>query len=165
MRNKKGQFIKGNTSWLKGTKGLIRAWNKGKKIGKISNKNHYGWKGDKVSVKGIHMWLKTKFPRPKKCQQCGKMGEKINGRWTIEWSLLKGKKYERKRENFIRLCRSCHMKYDYKDTRKAVVSEETKRKISETLKKRDKHGGLRGAEKHRQLCRYLRSPRVRRIYL
>jgi hypothetical protein len=29
-----------------------------------------------------------------------------------EWALLKGKMMERKRENFIQLCMSCHRKYD-----------------------------------------------------
>lgn len=30
MRNEKGQFVKGQSTWNKGTKGVIKSWNKGK---------------------------------------------------------------------------------------------------------------------------------------
>jgi hypothetical protein len=112
MRNNKGQFVKGNIAWLKGTKGLIKAWNKGVKMPQITEEKHGGWKGDKVSVKGIHMWLKAKHPKPEKCEECGKIGESVNGRWTIEWALIHGKNYERNKDNFRHLCRACHADYD-----------------------------------------------------
>ena len=68
------------------------------------------WKGDRVGYKGIHCWLNKKFGR---AQKCGNIECDNTSNW-FEWCLKKGKKYERKRENFINLCRKCHKKYDKK---------------------------------------------------
>ena len=40
QRNKKGQFVKGCVSWCKGTKGIIKSWNKGKNCPQLSGKNN-----------------------------------------------------------------------------------------------------------------------------
>lgn len=68
------------------------------------------WKGSSVGYKGIHIWLNTKFGKARKCEnkKC-KMTSKY-----FDYSLLRGKKYLRKRENFWQLCRSCHKYYDKK---------------------------------------------------
>lgn len=59
----------------------------------------------------IHCWLKYHFGSADKCEnkKCLHVSQ------SYQWALLKGKKYEHKRENFIQLCRSCHKKYDYTD--------------------------------------------------
>lgn len=66
------------------------------------------WKGDKVSYWGIHKWLVKQFGNANKCErkQCYKRN------FIYQWALRKGKNYERKRENFIQLCKSCHSIYD-----------------------------------------------------
>ncbi len=63
------------------------------------------WVGDKVGYCGIHDWIKTNYGLAQKCEQCG--SDK-----NVHWAKLKGKEYERKRENFWQLCSKCHMDYD-----------------------------------------------------
>lgn len=54
----------------------------------------------------IHQWLRKNF----------KLGvcfiPKCKETWRLEWALLNGKEYEKKRENFIPLCRQHHIDYD-----------------------------------------------------
>lgn len=68
--------------------------------------NHWNWKNDKVGYHGIHSWLRKTFGKADKCEN------NENHKGEFEYALLKGKKYERKRENFKKLCHSCHAKYD-----------------------------------------------------
>lgn len=72
---------------------------------------HPGWKGDQVSYNGLHRWLRENFGNPSYCEKCGLKGEKKK-HWNIEWALIKGKTYVHNRENFIMLCKSCHLAYD-----------------------------------------------------
>ena len=109
MNNRK--FIKGQVPWNKGSKGVMIAWNKGLKNYNIGKKNG-NWKGDKLTYSGIHMWLVRIFGKANKCEFCDLVGCKKNNKWNIEWAKLKDKKYERKRENFIMLCKLCHNRYD-----------------------------------------------------
>lgn len=62
------------------------------------------WKGDKIGYMGLHNWLRNNFIK-NKCEKC-------TSTKSLQWSKLKGKGYERKRENFWVLCASCHKKYD-----------------------------------------------------
>lgn len=94
-------------------------------------KENQNWKGDKVGYYGIHDWLQLHFGKANKCEQCGSVK-------TIQWAKLKGKKYERKRENFWQLCARCHVFYDgtIPYVSKGVpVSKKTRNKISVSLKK------------------------------
>ena len=65
-------------------------------------------KGDNVAYRTIHSWLSKRFGKADRCEQVDCEGKSK----TFDWSKLRGKKYERKRENFWKLCRSCHIKYD-----------------------------------------------------
>lgn len=76
---------------LKGTKG--------------SNAPH--WKGNKIGKTAVHCWLNVVYGKPKKCEHCGTTDESK----VYEWA-NKDHKYRRVREDFKRLCRSCHRKYD-----------------------------------------------------
>jgi len=88
-------------------KGLI-PWNKDKMCSRLAGKNNGMWKGDNVGYDGMHHWLKTTFGKADKCENPDCKGKSK----TFEWSLLKGKKYERRRENFWQLCVICHRIYD-----------------------------------------------------
>lgn len=100
-RNLKGQFNKGRT-----------AWNKGKKMPKITGKNNYQWKGLNPGYFTLHSWLNKNYGKANKCENpnC-----KFKNPKRYEWSLIKGKGYQRQRENFFMLCCSCHRKYDIDD--------------------------------------------------
>ena len=73
------------------------------------DENNPFWSGDKIGYHGLHTWLIKKFGKALCCEN-PKCEHKPTKRY--EWSLLKGKEYERKRENFWQLCVSCHRKYD-----------------------------------------------------
>lgn len=53
----------------------------------------------------LHMWLGNHFPKKNVCEHC-------NRAIKTDYAKLIGKEYERNRENFIELCKSCHRKYD-----------------------------------------------------
>lgn len=63
---------------------------------------------DNPSYTAIHGWLNTQFGRPSLCENLKCLG--VSRRY--EWAKKKECEYGRKRENFIRLCRSCHHEYD-----------------------------------------------------
>ncbi len=103
-----------------------KAWNKGLKmsrkhraklskahIGQFLGEKHPNWKGDKVGYGGIHTWVRKIYGKANKCQAdligliC--LGESEN----FDWAKLRGKNYERKRENFVMLCHKCHRCYDF----------------------------------------------------
>ena len=70
-------------------------------------REHPNWK-ENVSYKGLHQWLTKTYGKPIECdnQNCLKKSN------LYDWALLRGKKYEKKRENFVILCKSCHNTYD-----------------------------------------------------
>ena len=89
--------------------------------GVLSNagEDNSNWKGgdtpryggiDKNKYSRIHKWLKANFPKPYLCENIYCTGVSEN----YSWAKLKGKEYLKKRDNFIMLCRSCHVKYDNK---------------------------------------------------
>ena len=67
--------------------------------------NNPNYKSDAVGYVGIHLWLRKHFKKTGNCGQC------TSAKRTY-WALLKGKNYERKRENFWELCAKCHVAYD-----------------------------------------------------
>lgn len=91
-------------------------------------KNHRGtrsprWKGDNVNYHGIHTWLKKTYGKGGNCDKCQTENPKLH------WALVKGKKYERKRENFLHLCPSCHKYYDMTDETRKRMSDSRKRHL------------------------------------
>lgn len=84
-------------------------WNKGIKVGrveKISNENHYAWKGDKVSYITLHQWVQRNLGTPSRCEHCGTTTAK-----RFEWA-NKSHEYRRDLGDWIRLCKKCHNRYD-----------------------------------------------------
>jgi hypothetical protein len=85
---------------------------------KFKQEKANAWKGDNIGYHTIHVWLKSLFGEPNKCENdnCVYPRKGTNGLLIkpkrYEYALIKDKKYERKRENFIMLCPSCHHKYD-----------------------------------------------------
>lgn len=65
------------------------------------------WAGNKIGYYGLHTWMRKTFGKANKCEL-----NSIHKSWRYEWALIKGKTYERKRENFIMLCLNCHRSYD-----------------------------------------------------
>lgn len=89
----------------------------------------------------IHCWIRTKLGTATKCAECGSANSK-----RCHWALIKGYKYEKNIDNFIPLCVSCHLKYDYTTERKAKLSDALRKRI------RNPESYIKMAEKQRGKC-------------
>lgn len=125
-KSKIGHFVSEETK-LKiglGNKGKVRSKEvvenyRNRLIG-MTGKNARHWLGDKVGRIGIHIWIKKKYGKPNFCEHC-----KRKDRKNYDWA-CKDHKYLRKRSNFMRLCRSCHRKYDIKHNNYRVIANSLK---------------------------------------
>jgi hypothetical protein len=100
-RNKISNSLKGHIPWNRGLPGLKGELN--------SN-----WKGDKVGYSGIHMWVRQQLGTPSKCETC-----KTTRPTRYHWA-NKSQKYLRDLTDYIRLCPSCHRKYDNKMLKRVI---------------------------------------------
>ena len=73
-----------------------------------ANENNYLWKGVNVSYRALHRWVESHRGKPEKCEDCG--ADNLKGR-EIHWANKSGK-YKRDLNDWMRLCRNCHFKYD-----------------------------------------------------
>jgi len=78
-------------------------------ISQKGEKNHL-WKGDKVSYKVLHKWVRRHKPKPELCEEC-----KVN--LPEEISNISGN-YLRDLKDYRWLCIKCHRK---KDTEKRII--------------------------------------------
>ena len=82
----------------------IQGFQKGNKV--QWGDKHWKWKGDKVGYDGIHDWVRLRKGTPRKCEKCGTEKAKI-----YDWANI-DHKYRRVLEDYIRLCKSCHITFD-----------------------------------------------------
>ncbi len=138
----KTAFKKGQTPWNKGLKGVQVAWNKGihsgnhgngfKKgerlgiktwnAGKILGDKHWNWKGEEVSYTNKHARIYRKLGKPDTCVNCGKSG--LTGK-KIHWANISGQ-YKDDINDWVRLCASCHLQFDWTNERSEKHSERGK---------------------------------------
>jgi hypothetical protein len=73
---------------------------------------HFAWK-EVASYGSIHDWIRNNYGKAVHCENelCQ------SGSQQFDWALRKGFIYKKKVENFIQLCRSCHINYDNKGER------------------------------------------------
>ena len=83
-------------------KGKYHFSNKAKE--KFKNENNSNWKGDDVSIKSLHEWVRRHKPKPELCEECYEQSPK-------DLANISGK-YHRDINDFRWLCRKCHMKSD-----------------------------------------------------
>lgn len=72
----------------------------------LIGEKHPLWKGDKVGYSSLHKWVSRHKGSPKFCEGCG---DETKQRY--EWANIDGK-YSRNLDDFIRLCKKCHFKFD-----------------------------------------------------
>lgn len=65
------------------------------------------WKGNNVGKNALHAWVKKHLGKPRFCEHC-----KTKKAKQYDWA-NKSQTYKRDLKDWIRLCRSCHAKYDY----------------------------------------------------
>src|SRR3990167_1520174 len=103
--------------------------------------NHKSWKGDQVSYKTLHQWVRKWLPKPSICQKC-------NIREPKEVANISGK-YMRELTDYLWLCVLCHRTMDGKvawfiknrpnfkmvgHLKGKTMPQTTKEKISETMR-------------------------------
>lgn len=79
------------------------------------------WKGDRVSIGGLHDWVAKHKGKPNVCSHCNTTTAK-----QYDWANLSGS-YKRDLDDFIRLCRACHAKLDYPTRSKKWAKTVSKR--------------------------------------
>jgi hypothetical protein len=114
---KKGHIISQKTKEKVRERLLARNW---------KGINHPNWKGNNVCYRTLHYWLENNFGKAIKCENKSCNGKNKH----YEWALKKGKPYEKKRDYFWQLCRSCHRKEDYKGNWKNKYSQSKVKKLS-----------------------------------
>lgn len=62
------------------------------------------WKGDKITVSGVHAWVKRHKPKPEYCENC-------NEKKSFDLANISGE-YKRDVNDFQWVCRRCHMDSD-----------------------------------------------------
>ena len=72
------------------------------------NEQGRGWKGENVTLNTIHSWLYKNYGKANKCENENCLGKSK----FYDWAKKTECQYEKKRENFMMLCRKCHHKYD-----------------------------------------------------
>ena len=98
MRNKKGKFKKGHT--------YVMSNEHKRKIGLANKGERHGlWAGNKISYRALHVWVARNYGKPATCEECGKSKKLV-------WANLSGE-YRRDRDDWKRLCRKCHYKFDF----------------------------------------------------
>ncbi len=75
----------------------------------MSEEKNPRWYGNDVGYSGIHTWVEKWKGQPSKCEMCGTETAK-----KFEWANI-DHQYRRVLEDFIRMCTSCHRKYDYEN--------------------------------------------------
>lgn len=68
------------------------------------------WKGDAAGKVNMHRWVEKWKGKPKKCELCGTKDPTK----TYDWANV-DHSYKRVLEDYTRMCRSCHRKYDIKN--------------------------------------------------
>ena len=80
-----------------------------RKPGSQSGEHNNNYKGDKVGYHGLHAWIRAARGTPSLCEHCGVTDAK-----KYVWANV-SRKYKRELDDWIRLCASCHAKYDMTD--------------------------------------------------
>ena len=92
--------------WVKKTKVCSRkCWCKYVSI-TFRGKNSCHWIGNKIKYVGLHDRIRKTLGKPRKCEFCKTTKAKL-----YDWA-NKSRKYKTDLTDWIRLCRSCHIKYD-----------------------------------------------------
>lgn len=88
--------------WIKNIRPTIKITNT------LKNEFNPSWKGDRVGYHGMHRWVINKLGNPQKCEHCGDDSKR-----KYEWANV-DHKYRRNLKDYMRLCTSCHRKWDKK---------------------------------------------------
>lgn len=83
---------------------------------------HSRWKSD-PNYSTSHAWIKKQYGCPNLCE--GKNCTRESNKY--DWALKHDKVPSRNRKDYFRLCRSCHMKYDFNEQKRRILSMRAKK--------------------------------------
>jgi hypothetical protein len=115
-----------------------KEWNKNIAIAK-KGINNPAWKGDEVTYKALHQWIRENKQMVSSCEKCSTTTSK-----RLVAANVSGK-YLRDVDDYLWLCDSCHRKMDYtpevgRNISKGLTgikrTKETKRRMSEAAYRR-----------------------------
>ena len=90
---------------------------------RVKGEKNPHWKGDKVKMSGLHMWVKQYKGKPTNCEGCG-MANKLTSRGYSYIQLAnRSGKYKRDLDDWIYLCQWCHRLYDSIRNRRKVAKK------------------------------------------
>ena len=118
---------------------------------KNNMKGARGFLKKRVGYHYCHAWLSIHYGKPRICEGTSCNGKTEN--MIFDWALKKGRTCLRKKENFLRLCRSCHRKYDgvIPPSRKGILhTKKTKEKMSESRMGNINGQGNKGKKKSKE---------------
>jgi hypothetical protein len=81
-------------------------------VAQFQGEEHPSWKGDEVSYKQLHRWVRRQLGAPGACEQCGDP--------ETEWA-NRSHEYQRQLDDWIALCRTCHRRHDRGEARGAAT--------------------------------------------
>lgn len=70
----------------------------------LKGSNHPQWKGDKVGIDALHVYIRRRLPKPEKCKDC-------NSQPPYDLANISNE-YKRDVSDWEWLCRKCHMTKD-----------------------------------------------------
>jgi hypothetical protein len=79
----------------------------GATIPKAKGAAHFAWKED-ASYGAVHHWMYREHGKADLCENDACPGESER----YQWAKKRGALYRKRRENFLKLCQSCHKRYD-----------------------------------------------------
>jgi hypothetical protein len=75
----------------------------------LCGKNSPNWIGNEAGYQAIHQWLRLNYGNPKICQVSGE-----HKHTRYEWANLNGgMRFKRDIKHYVRLCKPCHIRFDY----------------------------------------------------
>lgn len=79
----------------------------------------YQWKGEDVGYYALHTWITKQLGKPHYCEYCGRTDLPHR---SYHWA-NKSDQYKRDIEDWIRLCVSCHKKYDKEKRKNGIIKK------------------------------------------
>lgn len=64
-----------------------------------------------LTYKYLHTMIRKQLGDPAKCSKCGVQGQKIRGKWNIQWANI-AHQYHRTHDDWVALCPKCHTQFD-----------------------------------------------------
>jgi len=132
------------SAWNKGLKGIFKHTEKTKleiRNSKLGDKNP-AWKGNEVSYRGIHMWVRRNLIKPPVCSYCHLIK-------NLEVHNISGE-YKRELSDWVWCCHDCHMIRDGRSDKWLKMNYKKKGVPLEDIHKQRISTGVLNSDKYKK---------------